>query len=229
MRSVSSPAISDFSETLRERKSSRNQGESIVNATFARTAALPLGLAAIMLPAPALAAPLDLNAFFADSTVEITADGSMAILSEDPEFSSVRLELDPGLGDPNLIIPRLGSVLRFDFDFVEPGSNNVDTFVTFLLDAATGSSLGGMFEFTAEESEAGSIAFELSPFVGQIIGLRIALIAADEDATFDSTLKISNVRVDEDPDGETPVIPEAGTVSLLLGGLALMGLRRRIR
>lgn len=193
-----------------------------------RTATLSVCLGALMSTAPALAAPLDLNEFFADPTVVRTADGSMATLFEDPEFRTVILELDPGLGDPNLIIPRVGSFLLFTFDFVEPDSGNNDMFVAYLLDATTGLSFGGMFEFATDLTEAGTLEFDLGSFVGQVIGLHIALVAASDDVGLNSSVKISNLRL-ETVD-EPPAIPEGSTATLLLSGLAAIGFyRRRMR
>ena len=67
------------------------------------------------------AVPIDLNDFFADPTVTVTPDGSFASITEDPGLSAVLLSNDPGLGDPNVIIPGLGVLLSFDFSFNEAG------------------------------------------------------------------------------------------------------------
>jgi hypothetical protein len=186
------------------------------------------------LASPAGAAVLDLNEFFFDPTVEVSADGTVAVLNEDPVFSRVRLSLDPGFGDPNLIIPHSGLELVFDYDIDIAASNgalNNDEFAAFLLDASTGFSLGGAFEFVTSSSAMGSHSFDLSSLVGQMIGLQFQLEALAGDVVLTSTAKISNVRVEETNSGppDPTTVPEPGAAWLLLGGFALAEWKRRQR
>ena len=187
--------------------------------------------AALVLPAQA--AVLDLNEFFFDPTVEVFSDGAMAVLNEDPIFALVVLSLDPGLGDPNLIIPGPGLELLFDYDVNIPPTDgdtvNNDEFAVFLLDASTGLSLGGAFEFATTSSATGELSFDLSTLTGRTLGLQFQLVAMPGDIGLNSTASIANVRLQEtpdpdpDPDPDTPAIPEPSSVFLLLGGLALAG------
>ena len=191
--------------------------------TFVRRTTLSLCLGGVMAAAPLPAVTIDLNEFFADPTVSISADGTMATLSEEAGFFTVILELDPSLGDPDLIIPMTGTALRFEYEFNEPADND-DLFIAYLIDASTSDSLGGMFEFTANETSSGTISWNLSSLVGDTLGLHFELATLPADLGLDSTLIIRNVEIVE---VNGPVIPEGSTISLLLGGLALIGLRRR--
>ena len=120
--------------------------------------------------------PIDLNDFFADPTVTVAPDGNSASLQEDPALSVVLLSNNPGLGDPNVVIPGPGTSLIFDFVFSEP-VNNDDEFGAFVIDAATGLSAGPAFEFFTQVSSLGTVTFDISSLVGQTLGLQFQLAA----------------------------------------------------
>lgn len=168
---------------------------------------------ALAATAPTVAAPIDLNDFFADPTVTVAADGSSATMAEDPVLSPVLLSNDPGLGDPNVILAGPDVVLSFDFDFAEGGLGNDDEFAAFVLDS-TGVSAGAAFEFFTADTASGSVSFDLSSLVSEpFIGLQFQLSALPADALFDSVVTISNVRLDV-----SQGMPEPTTLTLLILG-----------
>ncbi len=179
---------------------------------------------------PAQAAVIDLNEFFFDETVEVAPDGSMAVLQENPLFALVLLSLDPGLGDPNLIIPGDDVALLFDYDIDLPPSAdgslvNNDRFSAFLFDASSGISFGPAFELVTETSAMGELIFDLSTLTSNTIGLQFQLEALAGDLGLNSTATISNLRLEDRT--ALPSIPEPSTAFLLFGGLALAGCMRR--
>ena len=167
---------------------------------------------------PLSAAPIDLNDFFADPSVTVAPDGSSATLSEDPLLGAVLLSNDPGLGDPNVILPSPGALLSFQFDFVEAAGHN-DEFGVFVIDATTGLSAGAAFEFFTQVSSAGTIAFDLTTLVGRTLGLQFQLSALPSDPGVGSQVRVSNASLDP--------IPEPTTAILLGSALALIALKRR--
>ncbi len=172
----------------------------------------------------AVATQISLNDFFADPTVLVAPDGSNALMTEDPFFSSVLLSNDPGLGDPNVIIPQAGFDLIFDYVFTEGtllGEN--DEFGVFILDGFTGGSMGAPYEFFTDSTSAGTISFDLTGLVGQTLGLQFELNALPGDIELGSWVEISNLRIEE-----ATVIPEPSTIFLLgLGLLTTAGVSRK--
>jgi hypothetical protein len=165
------------------------------------------------------AASIDLNDFFADPTVTVSPDGSTATIAEDAFWSPVLLSNDPGLGDPEVIIGGVGLRLSFDFDFVEPVGND-DEFGAFLVDGATGLSVGPAWEFFTTASGSDRVCFNLSdPLLPGTLGLQFQLSALPGDFGLDSTVTISNVEI----------IPVPGAVVLGAIGFSFTGwgLRRR--
>jgi hypothetical protein len=166
--------------------------------------------------------PIDLNNFFADSSISIAADGSSALLQEDPLLFSVLLINDPGLGDPNVIIPGAGTTLNFSFSFNEIIGED-DEFGAFLFDATTGLTLGSAFEFFTQESSAGTIAFDLSSLVGDTLGLQFQLASLFGDTGTGSNVTVSNVFLNIQSDGIT--VDEPGTMFLFLLSGILMSIK----
>lgn len=167
----------------------------------------PAGVAALLLAlsAPAVQAgevAIDLNDFFADPTVTVAPDGSSAVMAEDPGFSEVILENDPGLGDPDVISSGPGVTLSVDYVFDEPTADgNNDLFRIEVINGATGRVFDGPYVFTLIWSAAGTATFDLSDLDDRhLVGLRFRLVARDTDAGMTSTVAISNVKlIMEDP------------------------------
>lgn len=170
--------------------------------------------------AQARAGTIDLNDFYADpaSAVSISADGSTATLYEDPASFSVLLSDDPGLGDPEVILGGAGVSLSFDYDFVQSAGED-DEFVAFLIDAATGGSLGAAYELTVGSSASGSVSWDLSSFGTTTLGLQFQLNSLFGDTGYGSYATISNVET------ASAVVPEPATLALVGVGIGLMGVR----
>lgn len=163
--------------------------------------------------------PIDLNDFFADPTVTVTPDGSSADMAEDPLFSQVLLSNDPGLGDPDVIIPGVGVRLTFNYDFVEALGED-DEFGAFVIDAGTGVSAGSEFEFFIDSTESGTKSFKLTSLDGKQLGLQFQLSSLFSDTGFNSTVTVSDVRLD--------VIPEATSFAfwaVVAAGLGIVAVR----
>lgn len=175
-------------------------------------------LSVLFLPGWAGAVQLDLNDFFQfpASAIDVMPDGSMADFVEDPVSTPVFLSNDPGLGDPNVIIPGIGVHLLFDFVFIE-GANNFDEFGAFVIDVATGLSIGSAFEFFMDSSGSGTIDWDLTSLSGQTLGLQFQLSALAGDVGLDSTLRVSNVQL------LTQAVPEPSSIILIGICLTIFG------
>jgi hypothetical protein len=181
-------------------------------------------LSLLLTPFASHAIAINLNDFFADPTVTVAADGSSAFFAEEPGFSTVSLSNDPGLGDPNVIIPGAGIGLFFDYSFVEAAGED-DSVFQFVLDGVTGGSLGAMFEFSSTASSSGTVFFDLTSLVGTQLGLSFSLQSGVADTGSNSTLTISNVRLD--PIAAVPAPIALVNLLLGLGGLSVFRKRKR--
>lgn len=155
--------------------------------------------------------PIDLNDFFADPSVTVAPDGSSATLAEDALLSPVLLSNDPGVGDPEVVVPGANIWLVLDYIFTEP-SGNVDEFGAFVVDAATGLSVGSPFEFFLDSTGSGAIAWDLSSLAGRTLGLQFLLSAYFSDSGLDSTVTVSSVVLEQRVDiPATPALLLVGT------------------
>lgn len=182
----------------------------------------------------AFAAPVMVNLqdnfLYADpeSAVTFSDGGYTAELEEDFFSFSVVLSNDPFFGDPNVVDPEMYDTLTFDYDFVEPLPDNENTFHAILFDTNLPFMTDYFLEeFYIDETSMGSYTFDnLSAYAGRTLGLQFELQASPLDFGFDSTVTISNLRLDT----VSAPIPEPSTVSLLfLGCLLLPFMRRQFR
>jgi len=158
---------------------------------------------------------LDLkNDFFADPTVEVADDGRSAVLAEDLQFAYVILSNDPGLGDPEVVLPGQSVWLTFDYSFNE-ATGNSDEFGAFLIDGDNGASIGEIYEFFIDGTGSGTVSWDLSSLAGKTLGLQFELNAYDSEVG--STAIVRDVALQ--------VVPIPAALPLFLGGLgALAGL-----
>lgn len=156
--------------------------------------------------------PINLNDFWADPTVTIAPDGSWATISEDQTLALVLLSNDPGLNDPEVIFAGSNIFLSFEYNFVEGSSINNDEFGAFVLDS-TGYSAGPGYEFFTQDTSSGIVSFDLFGLTDEpYIGLQFQLSALYGDVDLNSVVTVSNV--------QTKLIPEPGTIILVLSGLS---------
>lgn len=172
--------------------------------------------------AVAHATPIDLNDFFADPSVSVAVDGSSALMAEDsdPFVDFVLLANDPGLGDPNVIIPGPGTLLSFDYAFAT-GGGDLEEFGAFVLDAATGSSAGPAYEFFTPIASSGTHLFDISALTGSMLGFQFSLESLTSDAASTSTVTISNLQLTQ------AQAPAPSALLLMVFGLASVGLARK--
>lgn len=190
--------------------------KSAARLTYVRTTSWLAIVAAItLLPSLSFAGPIDLNQLFHDvgAPIDIAADGSTTTLHENPPVGDVFLSDLPGLGDPELLIASAGAQLVFDYDFVE-AAGNFDSFNFAILDGLTGIQLDPFTLFFLD-SAAGTARFDLSSLVGLTLGFQFDLGPQEGDDGSESTLTISNVRI-ETPD---QTVSEPGMFVLFAIGL----------
>jgi len=166
--------------------------------------------------------PVDLNDFFQDpsSAITISAGGESALLSESASAAQVSLVNDPGEGDPEVIVASAGTNLVFDYVFSEFASDD-NYFNAFVLDGDSGLSFGAGFEFLTSVSMSGSISFDLTSLVGELLGLHLELGSNVDDGALTATVNISNVRLERvDAEVSEPMILLLFSLGLII--MALM-------
>ena len=200
--------------------------------TAALVATLLVGIAS-----GAQAGPIDLNDFYANgpvTVVDVPRSGYSATLDEgDPAFFETSLNNDPFFLDPWVIIAEAGKTLIFEYVFVEPDPDNVDQFIATLFDPAIGPTFPGLLSFSSLAPGSGTVLFDLSPFAGLdtddtdgidpgVLGLSFQLNRLSGDAADDSSVTISDLRIDAVP------LPSAAWAGLgLFGVFGLVRLARR--
>ncbi len=172
------------------------------------------------------ATPIDLNSFFADPSVSVAINGLSALINEDFLISPVLLANDPGLGDPNIIIPAANTALFFDYDF-STATTEADEFGAFVIDSATGFSVGEAFEFFTAASGQGTVWFDLTSLVGGTLGLQFQLSSLVGDTGIASFVTISNVRLDPLPSAGIPEPPMLWLFVTIMLGLCVHQRRKR--
>ena len=168
---------------------------------------------------------INLNDFFADPSVSVTAGGASASITETPLLFSTLLANDPSLGDPNIVIPGIGTTLNFSYDFTEAAGEN-NEFGVFIIDGATGGSVGSAFEFFTQDSSSGMISFDLTSLAGRTLGLQFELNALFGDVGLDSRVTVSDLFLQT---ADTVSVLEPPTLLLFFIGfiyLLLLSLKR---
>ena len=147
---------------------------------------------------------IDLNDFYADSTVTVAPDGNSALMAEDLDLLQVLLSNDPNFGDPGIPVPANLLTLNFTYEFVEPTGND-NNFTVLVFDGITGIIID---DFLTETTSAGFVSLDLSLLDPSItlLGLEFELNASDADLNLDSTVFISDVFLETQDDGSLVAI-----------------------
>ena len=148
------------------------------------------------------AASVDLNQFDilpsgATDSITISSDGNSATITESDTFSPIVLSNDPGLGNPQVIVPGSGVTVQFDYEFTK-GVNDDDLFEAFILDSSGNPAMSVDTEFSTDEQtdEAVRVTFQLSDLVEESsIGLQFQLFSRPTDLGNSSVVIISNVEI----------------------------------
>ena len=151
---------------------------------------------------------IDLNEFYFDSSVTVSADGSSATLAEDPNYFSVVLSSDPIWGASGTLVPDNLESIQFYYNFIEPVSND-DEFYAGIFDGGSGTL---MDEFYTSDPGSRQVGFDLSGIDPSIdlLGIEFQLNAWSGDMALTSTLEISDVVMET----SSNPIPEPGTMVL---------------
>jgi PEP-CTERM motif len=198
-----------------------------IGLTAAKCVRRVAALVAVLAPSVGTATPIDMNLLsrVPDAPVSISADGSqMTIREDDVNFNTLVWNIPEF--DPVLIVPAVGAVLAFEYDFFR-APDNAEIFHFNLL--GSGGNLLEGFGFSLMQSGFGTFSLDLSGFAGmEWLGMQFEMIPDLflEDAGLDSTLTIANLRIESIP--ALPV-PEPGSFGLLLAGTAALALRARRR
>jgi hypothetical protein len=143
--------------------------------------------------------PISLTDFSGESEVTVSGNGGSASFVEVGSSSFVRLTNDPYVGDAEVIVPGASTALSFDYTFDEaPGSDDEFSAVLFTSGAGGGPYHGKLVRKTIPSTQSGTMTFDLSPYVGQSLGLEFEMLdLPGGDDTTNSTLTVSNVMVPE--------------------------------
>ena len=171
----------------------------------------------------AMAVPIDLNDFYADPTVTVSADGTSAVMAEDSTLMSVLLSNDPWYGDPGVFIPSDSATLTFDYSFSEPTGND-DFFFAWLFDWNSYTVLqdarGNDLSFELANSGTGTVTWDLlgASFLGDTdnVGMEFQLNANMGDSSYDSSVSISNVQINPVPEPATLFLVGSGLIGIIL-------------
>jgi len=167
-----------------------------------RVISIAVGVVAILFAGVSHAASIDidLNDFLAVN-VFVELDGSAALLLETGVGIDPRLDNNPILGDPNIIIPGVGVSMLFDYRFFDGPDNDSDEFLAYLYDASNpgapnyGFPIPG-FEFSVTSDSSGTVEFDLSSLTTLILGMKIILREDLGDSSApDSSVIIENMRL----------------------------------